>query len=142
MNNRVGYSPLARSGQRVALGTDGIGGDMITESQLAYFRAVEAGAATDPGWPVRPARRRGQARRADLRRALLGSIAAGAPADLTVLSYDPPAPLSAANLPGHWVFGLAPGRVRDVIVDGELVVADRPVHPRRRVEDREAAGRE
>ena len=53
MNNRVGYSPFAHIGTRVALGTDGIGGDMIAESQLAFFRATEAGAATDPGWPVR-----------------------------------------------------------------------------------------
>ena len=53
MNNRVGYSPLAQAGPRVALGTDGIGGDMITESQLAHFRAVEACAATEPGWPLR-----------------------------------------------------------------------------------------
>jgi putative selenium metabolism protein SsnA len=124
MNNRVGYSPLARRGPRVALGTDGIGGDMISESQLAYFRAVEAGAAAGPAWPLQRLAEGARLAGRIFGEPLHGSIAAGAPADLTVLSYDPPAPLSAANLPGHWVFGLAAGRVRDVVVGGQLVIAD------------------
>lgn len=124
MNNRVGYAPLARFGQRVALGTDGIGGDMITESQLGYFRATEAGAATAPDWPLERLADSGRVAGRLFGEPQLGTIAAGAPADLTVLGYDPPAPLSAANLPGHWVFGLAAGRVRDVLVAGELVIAD------------------
>jgi putative selenium metabolism protein SsnA len=125
MNNRVGYSPLARDGAHVALGTDGIGGDMISESQVAFFRAVEAGAATDPGWPVR---RLAEGARIAGRRfgePLLGTIAPGAPADLTVLSYPSPTPLTGENLPGHWVFGISSRQVRDVIVAGQLVVADR-----------------
>jgi cytosine/adenosine deaminase-related metal-dependent hydrolase len=40
MVNRVGCSPLVHGEARVALGTDGIGGDMITESQVAFFRAA------------------------------------------------------------------------------------------------------
>jgi putative selenium metabolism protein SsnA len=125
MNNRVGYSPLAHGGTRVALGTDGIGGDMITESQVGFFRATEAGIATDPGWPVR---RLAEGARIAGRRfgePLLGTIAPGAPADLTVLSYPSPTPLTGENLPGHWVFGVSSRQVRDVIVAGELVVADR-----------------
>jgi cytosine/adenosine deaminase-related metal-dependent hydrolase len=42
-----------------------------------------------------------------------------------VLRYLLPAPLTAENLAGHWVFGVTTGQVRDVIVAGELVVADR-----------------
>jgi cytosine/adenosine deaminase-related metal-dependent hydrolase len=55
---------------------------------------------------------------------LLGTLAPGAPADICVLAYPVPAPLHGDNLAGHWVFGLAPGRVRDVYVAGELVVAE------------------
>jgi putative selenium metabolism protein SsnA len=125
MNNRVGYSPLARDGGHVALGTDGTGGDMISESQAAFFRAVEAGVTTDPGWPVR---RLAEGARIAGRRfgePLLGTIAPGAPADLTVLSCPPPTALTGENLPGHWVFGVSSRQVRDVIVAGRLVVADR-----------------
>jgi cytosine/adenosine deaminase-related metal-dependent hydrolase len=42
-----------------------------------------------------------------------------------VLSYPPPTPLTGENLPGHWVFGVSSRQVRDVIVAGRLVVADR-----------------
>ena len=125
MNNRVGFSPLARGGARVALGTDGIGGDMFAESQLAFFRAVEAGAAADPGWPLRRLADGARIAGHSFGEPLHGTIAPGAPADLTVLSYPPPAPLTGENLPGHWVFGVASRQVRDVIVAGELVVADR-----------------
>jgi cytosine/adenosine deaminase-related metal-dependent hydrolase len=54
----------------------------------------------------------------------LGTIAAGAPADLVVLAYRRPTPIAADNLAGHWVFGLAAGDVRDVFVGGEPVVQD------------------
>ena len=125
MNNRVGYSPLAHGGARVALGTDGIGGDMITESQVAFFRATEAGATADPGWPLRRIAEGARIAGRSFGEPAHGTIAPGAPADLTVLSYPSPAPLTAENLPGHWVFGVSAGQVRDVIVAGELVVADR-----------------
>ena len=125
MNNRVGYSALARDGAHAALGTDGIGGDMISESQVAFFRAVEAGAATDPGWPVRCLAEGARIAGRRFSEPLLGTIAPGAPADLTVLSYPSPTPLTGENLPGHWVFGISSRQVRDVIVAGQLVVADR-----------------
>lgn len=124
MHNRVGYSPLPQRGDRVALGTDGIGGDMITESQFAYFRAVEAGAAPDPGWPLRRLADGARIAGRSFGEPLHGTIQPGAPADLTVLGYQPPAPFAAENLAGHWIFGVSPARVRDVIVAGDLVIAD------------------
>jgi putative selenium metabolism protein SsnA len=143
MNNRIGYSPLARAGSwphagdgspppaqrtapvaRVALGTDGIGGDMITESQAAYFRAVEAGSATSPDWPLQRLAEGARVGGRSFGEPLLGQIAPGAPADLIVLDYASPTPVSEANLGGHWVFGLSSRHVRDVIVAGELVIAD------------------
>ncbi len=127
MNNRVGYSPLAGGGTRVALGTDGIGGDMVTESQVGYFRAVEAGAAdaAGPGWPLRRLAEGARLAGRSFGEPLHGTITPGAPADLTVLSYPSPTPLAGDNLPGHWVFGVSSRQVRDVIVAGELVIADR-----------------
>jgi len=125
MNNAVGHSPLAEDGRRSALGTDGIDGDMFTESQAGFFRAREADLSASPDWPL--SRLAESARFAGLAygEPLLGTLAAGAPADITVLEYPAPTPLTAANLAGHWVFGLSPRQVRDVYVGGELVVADR-----------------
>jgi cytosine/adenosine deaminase-related metal-dependent hydrolase len=109
----------------VALGTDGIGGDLVTESQVGWFGARAADLAVPGSWPL--------ARLADGARVagrvhdepLLGTLRPGAPADLTVLDYPTPTPVTADNLVGHWVFGLSPGQVRDVYVAGELVVEDR-----------------
>ncbi len=125
MNNRVGYSPLAAGVARVALGTDGIGADMMAESQVAFFRATEAGATADPGWPLRRLAEGARIAGRSFGEQAHGTIAPGAPADLTVLSYSPPAPLTRENLPGHWIFGVSASQVRDVIVAGELVIADR-----------------
>ncbi|MGP8065412.1 MAG: amidohydrolase family protein [Acidimicrobiales bacterium] len=124
MNNGVGHSPFNLRGGRVTLGTDGIGGDMLAESQAGFFRAKEADRATPPEWPL--ARLAEGARLAGrcFDEPLLGTLRPGAPADLCVLAYDPPTPISPDNLAGHWVFGLAPGRVRDVYVAGELVVEE------------------
>ena len=56
---------------------------------------------------------------------LFGRIEPGAPADLVVMEYDPPTPLSAENLAGHWAYGLSSRMVRDVMVAGEWAVRDR-----------------
>ncbi len=118
-------SPGPRGAGRIALGTDGIGGDMITESQAAFFRAREASLLTSPSWPLARLAAGSRAAGQVFGEPLLGRIRAGAPADITVLDYAAPTPLSAGTVAGHWVFGLSPGQVRDVVVAGELVVADR-----------------
>ena len=49
----------------------------------------------------------------------------GAPADLVVLDYAAPTPVTDASLASHWIFGLSAASVRDVLVGGEVVVRDR-----------------
>jgi len=125
MNNAVGRAPLGRFGERVALGTDGIGADMFEESRAAYFRAREDGVTGDPRWALarlaQGARIAGRA----FHEPKLGRIEPGAPADLVVLDHEAPAPVDAGSFPGHWMFGLSARPVRDVVVNGELVVRDR-----------------
>lgn len=125
LNNAVGRPPLDLLGDRVALGTDGIGADMFEESRTAYLRRREEAITTLPAWSLarlaEGARFAGRA----FAEPALGRLEPGAPADLVVLDYDPPTPLSAADLAGHWMFGLSAAAVRDVLVDGEIVVADR-----------------
>ena len=55
----------------------------------------------------------------------LGTLQPGAPADLVVLEYPEPTPVTTSNLGGHWMFGLDAARVRDVMVAGRWVVRDR-----------------
>jgi cytosine/adenosine deaminase-related metal-dependent hydrolase len=52
MNNSVGYADPARFSNRTALGTDGIGADMLAEFQLAYVkqRDHDVRATPDAAW--------------------------------------------------------------------------------------------
>jgi cytosine/adenosine deaminase-related metal-dependent hydrolase len=129
MNNRVGQAPVARLGERVALGTDGIGGDLFAESQAAYWRGHEGDPSISPSWVLGRVAAGAAFAGRGFGEPLLGQIEPGAPADLVVLDYDPPTPLSAENLAGHWVFGLSASHVRDVVVDGSVVVRERRLLP-------------
>lgn len=124
MNNGVGRTPLSALGA-VAVGTDGIGADMFEESRIGFFRLREDTLEAPYDWPL--ARLAEGARLAGriFGEPALGTIEAGAPADVVVLDYEAPAPLDGANLVGHWVFGLGSRAVRDVIVSGVPVVRDR-----------------
>ena len=142
MNNAVGRTPLALLGKRVALGTDGIGADMFEESRAGYLRHLEDRSAAkdddaallhDPGdagaadatWPLTRlavgSRFVGDA----FAEPLFGLVSTGAPADLVVLDYAAPTPLTGESLAGHWTFGLSSRAVRDVFVAGRPVVRDR-----------------
>lgn len=125
MNNRVGRAPVARLGDRVALGTDGIDGDMFAESKAAYWRAHEDDASISPAWVLQRLAAGARFAAQVFDEPLLGRIEPGAPADLAVLEYDSPTPVSADNIAGHWVFGLSARNVRDVVVGGDLVVRHR-----------------
>jgi putative selenium metabolism protein SsnA len=124
MNNRVGRAPVGALGDRVARGTDGIDGDLFAESQAAYWRAREADPSVDPAWALAGLDASARLAASATGEPLLGRIERGAPADVVVLAYDPPTPLASENLGGHWVFGMSARHVRDVIVNGEVVVRE------------------
>jgi putative selenium metabolism protein SsnA len=122
MNNAVGLSPFTHAPAGVALGTDGIGGDLIAESQIGYFRARESDVLTPPDWPLQRLAEGARFAGHVHDQPLLGEIRPGAPADLVVLDYPAPTPVASDNLAAHWAFGLSSGHVRDVYVAGELVI--------------------
>jgi putative selenium metabolism protein SsnA len=125
MNNAIGRARPGALGQRVALGTDGIGSDMFEESRSAFFRLREDDRGVGAEWPLQRLAEGSRLAAEAFGEPQLGLLEPGAPADLVVLDYAAPAPLSAASFPGHWVFGLSARHVRDVMVAGEWVVLDR-----------------
>jgi putative selenium metabolism protein SsnA len=125
LNNGVGRSPVEWLGPRIALGTDGIGGDLFEESRVAWLVQRAAGVAIDDTWSLRALAIGALAVGRAFGEPALGRIEPGAPADLIVLDQRPPTPLTAETWPGHWRFGLSAAGVRDVIVGGRLVVRDR-----------------
>jgi cytosine/adenosine deaminase-related metal-dependent hydrolase len=116
LQNAVGYADPKTFGPRVALGTDGMDADLFAEARVAHLRAREA---YGPSGGIDAVALLANSRR-------LADRAFGKrTADWIVLDYDPPTPLSAANLAGHVLFGLGVRDVRDVVVNGEIVVKDR-----------------
>lgn len=126
MNNAVGYAPTGAFECPVLLGTDGIGGDMFTEAKHAWFKACDGGAGLGPAAIVdmlaTSARRASQALGVTL-----GKLEVGAVADVVITDYLPPTPLTSDNLPGHFIFGMGPQHVRDVIVDGHWLLRGREI---------------
>jgi putative selenium metabolism protein SsnA len=137
MNNRVGHMAIEAFG-KLAMGTDGIDGDMFAESASASWRAREAVASTAPAWALDRLAESARVAGAAFDEPDLGRLVPGAPADLVVLEYDPPTPVDADNLAGHWVYGLSGRHVRDVLVAGEPVVLGRRLT---RVDERELRAR-
>ena len=124
MNNQVGYAPLDKFGDRVVLGTDGIGADMFEEARLAFFKGRDARAGFGANESLRVLannhRLASEAFGGDL-----GSLRTGSMADLTVLGYRAPTPLTIENLAWHFVFGMNSASVESVMVNGKFVIRDR-----------------
>lgn len=101
MNNAVGYAAPARRPNRVVLGTDGIGADMLEEFRVAYARLRESDVSQTPdtpwswlanGWDLFPE----------------------ALDDEVTWSYEPMEP---------WHLAFSPGvRAQRVVVDGRVLV--------------------
>ncbi len=120
MNNGVGYNTKLPEYKNLALGTDGIGGDMFTEFKFAYFKHKDA---KGPWWP------------GDFMKALVagnrilernfggkfGLLEPGYAADVVISAYDPPTPMVPENLAGHFLYGMDASITRTVIVNGNVV---------------------
>ncbi len=169
MNNQVGYAPISKFGDRVALGTDGIGADMFEEARFAFFKGRDGtglGArASRPQEDVtnqvmRAGRPRSQASRSQASRSQasrsqasrsqalgaddwlrvlannhrlaseafevdFGALSPGSAADLIVLDYRSPTPLTAENLAWHLAFGMDSTFVESVMANGRFVIRNR-----------------
>lgn len=116
LQNAVGYANVATLGPRVALGTDGMDGDLFAEARAAHLRARDAygpqGGIDAVGLVAASSR-------------LADETLGPRPEDWVVLDYDPPTPLTEENLSGHFLFGIGARHVRDVVARGEVIVRER-----------------
>ena len=124
MNNGVGYNADLQNVRNLALGTDGIGSDMLQEIKHAFFKHRDAHGPLDPGGFLRAL----AAGNRILERTFggkFGRLEPGYTADLVINEYNPPTPLVADNLAGHIAFGMDASGTRTVLVNGAIVYHDR-----------------
>jgi putative selenium metabolism protein SsnA len=134
MNNAVGTADLQwmlHIGIPVGLGNDGFSNNMFTEIAATYL--VHKQAKGDPRTlPADQVIEMAWDHNARIARTFFpglgpqfGQLAAGAPADVILVEYDPPTPLAAGNLPWHIVFGVDGTGVDTTIVAGQVLMRGR-----------------
>ena len=132
MNNAVGVTPLLKlleKGVLVGLGTDGMGSDMLVQMRCAYL--LHRLANQDPRVAFMEAPRLLLQNNAEIAQRQfglkLGEITEGHPADLAIIDYQPPTPLSEANFLGHLIFGLVDATVDTTVCKGKILMQEKRV---------------
>ena len=137
MNNAVGRAPveeLVRAGVNVGLGNDGLSMNLMQEMKAAYLmhklvlgdpRVMRGDLVLDLAFqhnarimeavfsPFSP----------DFSR--VGELSVGSAADLLLLDYLPPTPLTAENFPWHLIFGIDAHHVNSTMVAGQWLMRNR-----------------
>ena len=132
MNNAVGVTPvlkLLKKGVLVGLGTDGMGSDMLAQMRCAYL--LHRLANHDPRVAFLEAPQlllQNNSAIAERQFGLqLGEIAESRPADLAIIDYQPPTPLSEENFLGHLIFGLVDATVDTTVCKGVILMKGKQI---------------
>jgi putative selenium metabolism protein SsnA len=124
MNNAVGYAPLNWYREHSALGTDGFPADMFDEAKFGYIRNADSDHRTEfSRLPVML--NNGQKLISQFFGRSFGTLAKNSPADLVVLDYKLPTPMTSQNIYGHFLFGINSTMVQHVMIDGNWIVWNR-----------------
>lgn len=124
MNNSVGYMNKLHKVKNGAIGTDGIGSNMVEELKFAFYKNFDGKGSLGFGDTFRMLHNGNEI----IKRyfgGMFGKVEKGYKADLVVWDYDAPTPLVKENITGHIVFGFDSSNVDSVIVNGKLVYENR-----------------
>jgi putative selenium metabolism protein SsnA len=137
MNNAVGRAPveeMVRAGVIVGLGNDGFSMNMMQEMKAAYL--LHKLALEDPRvMPGDLVLKLAFEHNARIMNAVfspfcpdfprVGELSVGAAADLVLLDYLPPTPLTNGNFPWHLIFGMDGHHVNSTMVGGRWLMRNR-----------------
>ena len=137
MNNAVGRAPveeMIRAGVNVGLGNDGFSMNMMQEMKTAYL--LHKLAREDPrAMPADLVLNLAFQQNARIMDAVfspfchdfprVGELSVGSAADLILLDYLPPTPLSSGNFPWHLIFGIDGHQVNSTMVAGRWLMRNR-----------------
>lgn len=130
MGNAVGCAPVGEmlaAGVTVGLGTDGYTSDMFESLKAANVLRKLASGNPSTGWTEIPAM--AFTNNSKILEVFyprpLGRLVPGAYADVILVEYEPPTPLTADNWYGHLLFGFHGGRVDTTIIAGKILMRGR-----------------
>ncbi|MGZ3610593.1 MAG: putative aminohydrolase SsnA [Ktedonobacteraceae bacterium] len=137
MNNAVGCMPveeMVQAGVNVGLGNDGFSMNMMQEMKAAYLlhKLALEDPRVMPGDLVLKLEFQHNARimdavfspfSADFPR--VGELSVGSAADIVLLDYLPPTPLTSGNFPWHLIFGMDGHQVNSTMVNGRWLMRNR-----------------
>jgi putative selenium metabolism protein SsnA len=132
MGNAVGMAPVKSSfnkGIVVGLGTDGYTADMFESIKVANLLQKHELHHPQAGWEevFQMAFENNRKIAAKFFNQPLGILQAGGPADLLVMNYYPPTPITSENAYSHILFGLNGDMVDTTIVGGKILMEDRNI---------------
>ncbi|MDQ7822812.1 MAG: putative aminohydrolase SsnA [Candidatus Eremiobacteraeota bacterium] len=130
MGNAVGCAPvleMLKKGILMGMGTDGYTCDMFEAFKVANLLHKIIKGDPRVAWeePVKMSFQNNQAILSRYFPRPLGVIEKGAFADIILVDYQPPTPLTAANIFGHILFGISSGSVHTTIINGKIVMEGR-----------------
>lgn len=132
MNNAVGVSDVSgmiKRGIVVGLGTDGFTQNMWRETQVANI--LHKLNLKDPNVGFMEAYKMLFVNNSEIAKRVfnkkIGVLEPEAVPDFIMLSYTPPTPLNENNFFGHFLFGLSPDFVEDVVIGGKFVMKKREI---------------
>jgi len=129
MGNAVGCAPVLKMldrGVRVGLGTDGYTCDMLESLKVANILHKHQQRNPSVGWAESVAMlfEHNSAIGQTTFGRPLGKLIPGGYADMIIVDYNPPTPLSSANLNGHVLFGMTGRAVDTTMINGRVIMAE------------------
>jgi putative selenium metabolism protein SsnA len=130
MGNAIGCPPVLNmfhKGVLIGLGTDGYTNDMLESYKVGNLLHKHNLADPSVAWTEIPAMLfENNARMASkMFGREIGVLKEGAAADVIVLDYIPPTPLTEGNINGHVMFGMNGRMVTATVADGKVLMKDR-----------------
>ena len=137
MNNAVGRAPVEEmlaAGVNVGLGNDGFSMNMLQEMKAAYLmhklalldpRAMPGNLVFDMAFQNNARIAEAVFRPFSANFPRVGELSAGAAADIVLLDYVPPTPMSEGNFPWHVIFGVDGQHVNSTMVAGRWLMRNR-----------------
>lgn len=130
MGNAVGAAnvpAMIRDGIMLGLGTDGYVSDMVQSYRMGNALCKHAGAHPNVGWGELPQMlfENNAVIAEKCFPVKLGKLKEGYAADVIVMDYVPPSPLSGGNINGHLLFGSSGRNVVTTVANGKVLMKDR-----------------